>query len=69
MMILKEIRTQSSGHTDTRTHGAMITPFLRHNDTAVSFWRNNDVIIASRVRWENIESAIYVVFMYTAIAV
>ena len=30
-----------------RTHDV-----LRQNDVAMSFWRNNDVIIASRVRWD-----------------
>ena len=33
------------------THDAMITTLLRQNDVATSFWRNNDVIIASHVRW------------------
>ena len=33
-----------------RTHDAIITPLLRQNDVATSFWRNNDVIVASRVR-------------------
>ena len=38
--------------TTQRTHDAIITSLLRQNDVATSFWRNNDVIIASRVRWE-----------------
>ena len=29
-----------------------ITSLSRQNDIVTSFWRNNDVIIASRVRWE-----------------
>ena len=33
------------------THDAKITSSLRHNDVATSFWRNNDIIIASCVRW------------------
>ena len=28
-----------------------ITSLLRQNDVATSFWRNNDAIIASCVRW------------------
>ena len=35
-----------------RTYDAIITSLLRQNDVAASFWRNNDVIIAARVRWE-----------------
>ena len=31
------------------THGVIITPLLHQNDVATSFWRHNDVIIASRV--------------------
>ena len=34
-----------------RWHGAKITSLLSQNDVATSFWRNNDVIIASCVRW------------------
>ena len=26
---------------------------LRQNDVMASFWRKNDVIIASRVRWDS----------------
>ena len=33
-----------------RTHDAIITVLLRQNDVATSFWRNNDIIIASCVR-------------------
>ena len=40
--------TWKSSH---QTHGVIITSLLRQNDVATSFWRNNDVIIASRVRW------------------
>ena len=29
----------------------LITSFLRHNDASTSFWRYNDVIITSRIRW------------------
>ena len=35
-----------------RTHGAIITSLLSQNDNATSFWRNNDVIFASCVRWD-----------------
>ena len=34
-----------------RTHDVIIMSLLRQNDVATSFWRNNDVIITSRVRW------------------
>ena len=34
-----------------RTHGIVITPFLRRNDAAASFRRNDDVIITSCVHW------------------
>ena len=33
------------------THGVKITSLLRQNDVAVSFWRNNDVIITSCIGW------------------
>ena len=36
----------------SQKHGAMITSSLRQNDVATSFWRNNDVIITSGVRWK-----------------
>ena len=35
-----------------RVHDVMITSLLRKNDVAMSFWRNNGVIITSCVRWE-----------------
>ena len=34
-----------------RARGAIIMLLLRQNDVATSFWRNNDVIITSCVRW------------------
>ena len=34
-----------------RTHNTMLMSSLRQNDIATSFWRYNDVIIASRVHW------------------
>ena len=34
-----------------RTHDAIATPLLRQNDVVASFWRKNDVIIVSCVRW------------------
>ena len=33
-----------------RTHDAIIMSSLRKNDAATSFWRNNDALIASRVK-------------------
>ena len=33
------------------TKGVIITSWLRQNDVETSFWRNNDVIITSCVRW------------------
>ena len=33
------------------THGVMITSFLRQNDVATSFWRDNAAIFTSYVRW------------------
>ena len=35
-----------------RTHDAITSSLLRQNDVATSFWRNNDVIITSRVPWD-----------------
>ena len=32
-------------------HGAIITSLLGQNDVATPFWRNNDVIVTSCVRW------------------
>ena len=40
----------SSNCTSQRTHGAIITSLSRQNDVAASFWRNNDVILATCVR-------------------
>ena len=37
--------------TTQRTHGTIVASLLRHNDVETSFWCNDDVIIASRVRW------------------
>ena len=37
------------------TRDAIITPLLRRNDVATSFWRNNDVIVTSCVRWEAVK--------------
>ena len=34
-----------------RTRDAIITPLLHQNDVATSFWRYNDVVIASCARW------------------
>ena len=34
-----------------RAQGAITTSLLRQNDVATSFWRNDEVIIASCVRW------------------
>ena len=34
------------------THDVIITSLLRKNDVSVSFWHNNDVMIASRVGWD-----------------
>ena len=33
------------------THGVMITSFLRQNDAATSFWRDNAAIFTSYVCW------------------
>ena len=38
-------------HSTQRPHDAIITPLLRQNDVATSFWRNNNVVIASCARW------------------
>ena len=35
-----------------RTHDIEITSLLHQNDVITSFWRNNDVIITSCVRWD-----------------
>ena len=40
------------------TREAMITSSLRQNDVAASFWHNNDVTIASYVRWEIVYSIV-----------
>ena len=34
-----------------RAHGVIMTPLLRQNDVTTSFWRNDNVIITSCVRW------------------
>ena len=34
-----------------RAHGVIMTSLLRQNDVATSFWRNDDVISVSCVRW------------------
>ena len=34
-----------------RTHDAITTLSWRQNDVAPSFWRHNDIVIASCVRW------------------
>ena len=34
-----------------RAHDAIITPLLRQNDVATSFWRNDDLAIASCAYW------------------
>ena len=38
--------------TTHRAHDAITTSLLRQNDIAMEFWRSNNVIIASRVRWK-----------------
>ena len=35
-----------------RTHDAITPSLLRQNDFTTSFWRNNDVIIASCMHWD-----------------
>ena len=42
----------SGGGGQSQSHDAMITSLLCQNDVATSFWRNNDVFIASSVRWQ-----------------
>ena len=37
--------------TSQGTHDTIIISLLHQNEVATSFWRNNDVIIASRVHW------------------
>ena len=37
-----------------RAHDAITTSLLRQNDVATSFWRNNDVVIASCARWDTV---------------
>ena len=41
----------ASSHRDSPDMWRIITSLLRQNDVATSFWRNNDVIITSCVRW------------------
>ena len=41
-----------------RTHDVMITSLLRQNDVAMSFWRNNDVVITSCVDWDSISNRV-----------
>ena len=45
-----------------RPHDAKITSLWRPNDVATSFWRHNNVIIASCARW--VESASYMSFKW-----
>ena len=49
----------ASVHGVQRARNTIITSSLRQNDVATSFWRNNDFIIASCVRWVHIETAIW----------
>ena len=42
-----------------RTHDAVVTSLLRQNDFAMSLWRNNAVIIASRVYWVGYHAIIF----------
>ena len=44
------------------THDAIITSLIRQNDVSMSFWRNNDVIIASCVH----RDAVYLCFLCCA---
>ena len=46
-----------------RAHDVIITSQLRQNDVTTSFWRNNNVIIAPRVRW-NCMMPIYMTVHY-----
>ena len=46
-----ELRWATEQNHVQRTRGVIITSLLRQNDVATSIWRNNDVIIASYVRW------------------
>ena len=45
-------------HRSQRTRGAIIASLLRQNDVMTSFWRNNDVIITSCVRWDMVSVVI-----------
>ena len=51
------------------THGVMITSFLRQNDAATSFWRDNAAIFTSYVRWgchqQNKTTCIYISRFYS----
>ena len=40
-------------------HDAIITSWRRQNDDAMSFWRHNDVIFASCVRWDTFTLSIW----------
>ena len=44
---------------------AKITSLLRQNDVATSFWPNNDIIFASRVRWAQLVRHGWVIFVRT----
>ena len=52
------------GDSTQRTSNVIITPLLRQNDVATSFWRDNDVIIAP-VRWKDEPLTPRVVIMWT----
>ena len=54
------LRPDNSIAPPQRTHDAKITALLRQNDVAASFWRNNDVIIASCVHWDLIPVACFI---------
>ena len=49
MKMLRKTTEQALAH---GTQAAMIKSLLRQNGVSMSFWRNNDVIIASRAHWE-----------------
>ena len=47
-----KLRWENCSWKSQRTHDVIITSLLRQNDVTTSFWRNNDVIIMSCIRWE-----------------
>ena len=55
----------SAGTITQWTHNAIITSLLHRNDATTSFWLDNNVSIASHVRWEGNHGHDHLILLYT----